>query len=475
MPAVLEEKSTIAAMALDYRERNNLSKKQLADILHCSRKTIYSIEQGEVGPESLNVLNLMNLIEQEAQKPQPVAAQPELEQAVQPPEPELEEEDAGDAPEVPEAVSGWLRRAYNDQPGPPITLCNAVLDDTRDRPSFRGNPDINSIQGLRIAPYQRGLLGRRVMEGYVEYYNSGDTMPELTLGMRGHDYQYDEKTRTLTLFNPVFLIDGFQRVGGALYAAESGGNPYLSARIYLDTDEAWERTKFSKLDTLQVKISPNISIRNRQDEVPFIKMLFELTFDPRFALCRRVQWGQHMKRDELSSAYGQLRILSRLFAHIHPELHLQNSGHREMADRLQKSMQKMGRKVMRENIIYYWQIVDEAFGIRDITNKGGSLQAGQAFNSALARVFSAHKEFWRGTELKVPTELKKKLATFPIKRNEDIRALAQASIDGASNDRLALYFVDCLNRRRPKSKRLAPLPAAAAVFHQFYITGGTMK
>src|SRR4029434_10944417 len=96
----------------------------------------------------------------------------------------------------------------------------------------------------------------------------GEQLPDVELGMRGQRFRETKKDDEYLLQDPVFGIDGKQRIGSAIEYASLHPQAVVrsGAVIHFDTTEQWERERFHKLNATQRKVSPNVLLRNLRDQ-----------------------------------------------------------------------------------------------------------------------------------------------------------------------------------------------------------------
>jgi len=294
-----------------------------------------------------------------------------------------------------------------------IKLISALLDveegDAGDDDVLivRGVIDPNSLERLRVDDYQREQLSPTKIEKIkIGIRNRG--VPDIVLGMRGEQLQV--RPSGMFLYDPVYIIDGLQRVTAAMQKVNRGESvqPRLGALVHINTTEAWERRRFKILNVDRTKLSPNILLRNMRHEFPVMEMFYSLTGERGFVLQGRIQWMQRMRREELISATTFTKVIGRLHSHLGPST--TSSQVDQLANALQRVMEKIGKGVLRDNTKTFFDIIDQAWGVRRVAFKEGATYLHNTFLIALARLFSNHENFWRGNRLMVEASLVRKLA-----------------------------------------------------------------
>jgi hypothetical protein len=218
--------------------------------------------------------------------------------------------------------------------------------------------------------------------------------------------------------------------------------------IFFNSTEEWERERFRILNSLRTKLSPNILARNMRHNFSAVDTLYNLCSDKSFVMCGRICWSQNMSRDHLISAQTFLKVIGFLHSHIGPGRSCQTL---EVARGVQKIMDTgCGRNTFRDNIKTFFDVIDQAFGIRLITFKGGAVYMRFTFLRVLAEVFSNHFDFWKDNRLFVEADLVRKIRLFPLS-DPNIRGLCSAG--GQANKLLYRLLVDHINSGK-RSRRL---------------------
>lgn len=329
-----------------------------------------------------------------------------------------------------------------------VKLINAGLNERPDGEiTAHGWLDLDSMRALRVDDYQREVLGatsgkksslRRAVE-------NGANLPDIMIGMRGSNY--DVRGQAMMLKDRCYIIDGLQRVAAMLHYAE--GHPeeaktlLIGAEVRFSTDKAKEKDLFLVVNTQRIPVSPNVILRNMRTDHPSVLTLYGLSKnEPKFALHDRVSWNQRMARQELVSAL----ILVKLARTLH--VTSGSTGHgraHEMAVTLDAIAKEVGLATFRKNIVAFFDVLDECFGIRKIQYKEVSTQLKGNFLLTVARVFGTHANFWKDGELFVDAPTRRKLAAFPIEE-PNIARLAGAG--NSAMPTLREMLVDHLNKGR---------------------------
>jgi len=329
-----------------------------------------------------------------------------------------------------------------------VKIINAALDETPDREIIlRGSIDPDSLINLRIDDYQREVMPLASLSSLVKAFQGTSSVPDVDLGMRGESYREHEDA--FYLQDPVYIVDGLQRISAALHAMKVDGHlrPRLGAAIHFSTTAEWERTRFRTLNADRSKLSPNILLRNLHATIPVVEMLHLLSQDKDFVLNKRICWSQRQSRDQLISALTMLKVTGALHAHLGPgrgnHLH-------ELAVGLQTTMTKVGRTTMRDNVKLFFDIVDQCWGVRVVAFREGATYLRQTFLWVLATMFSNHVTFWHGNKLYVEKDLLRKIQGFPV-TDPEVRNLASSS--GKARELLYILLLNHVNRGK-RTQRL---------------------
>ncbi len=318
---------------------------------------------------------------------------------------------------------------------------------------LRGVLGPDSLKNLQVASYQREVSPLSSLQELVDAFRNGGRVPDIELGMRGQRFDSGEEG-TFILKDPVFIVDGLQRVSAALHLLGIDGvnPPHLGTMVHFSTTEAWERNRFRILNTSRAKVSPNVLLRNLEDEFSAVADLISLSGDRSFVLGERVGWGQRMQRNQLITALAFLKAVGQLHAHLGGGRHNQ---YYDLARGVNGIRERIGRNRFRANIRRFFDIVDECWGIKRVVYKEGAAQLRTTFLLCLARLFSNHLDFWKGTEefdFFVEAPIIRKIAMFPL-QDPEVSRLAGTS--GKAREILYAMLVDHVNSGK-RSRRLKP-------------------
>lgn len=342
-----------------------------------------------------------------------------------------------------------------------IKIGSAALDQTHSGELvLRGVVDTQSFHRLKVGSYQREILPFAKISELVRAFEAGASVPDIDLGMRGDNFI--ERQGYVYLQDPVYIIDGQQRVTAAIQLLQKGGEilPHIGATIHFGTDEKWERERFRVLNAERTKLSSNILLRNLRDEVEAVEALYGLTTNNNgFVMCGRVCWNQRMKREELLTAITFLKVVGALHSHLGPG---RSTGYHDLALGVQKICDKIGKPTLLANVDLFFETIEQAWGIRRVAFKEGAVYLRATYLNCLALLISRHHDFWRGkgdVKLFVEAGLLRKLALFPI---TDPQVNNLAASGGKSRQILYLLMKNHLNSGK-RTKRLRPRPGNDAL------------
>lgn len=321
-----------------------------------------------------------------------------------------------------------------------VRIENGALDESDIRGGsivLRGRIAPDTLRFLKVdSDYQRPLENRRDI---FEAIKSAKVLPDIDVGVRGQDFVTDGDDYLIR--SPAFVIDGAQRVGTALAILDQNPDAYVAigALIHFGTDKAWEAQRFCDLNTNIRKVSPSLHLRNERERSPAILTLYGLSHTKGLPLYERVCWSQNMRRGELISALV-LAKTSR-FLHSH-RTSLTGPRADQITASLDIACSNISLNTFRQNVMTFFNVVEECWGISAIEYRAAAPQVKGAFLMMLARVFSQHLDFWRGDELHVDYTLRRKLKTFSLV-DPNVRQLAGSG--GSATNLLFQLLVEHIN------------------------------
>jgi hypothetical protein len=334
---------------------------------------------------------------------------------------------------------------------------------------LRGVLSPDSLDLLQVGSYQREILSRSTIEDLREPVKAG-RIPEIVLGVRGQTYT--ERDNAFYLSDPVFIIDGLQRVAAArlIRQTEAGSNPRLGCTVFFGTDPDFERRLFLDLNTTGLKLSPNVVLRDMAPDYAIISDIWMLTrSNHSFALYDRVCWDQRMSRGHLING----RMLARIAGLVHSKFGpTRGSDVKAIASGLQQVADQIGARQVIDNTITYFDLIDECFGLRRVQFKDAASQIKGNFLIALTRLMYSFPDFWEPptrkdampgfrSRLVISRMWREKLRTFPLHEPEIMRL---ASAGGTAMLMLYTYILDHLNKGR-RTRRLVD-PSLTQLFEE---------
>lgn len=345
----------------------------------------------------------------------------------------------------------------------PVRLQNATLDDKEDVIVAHGWLDIEALEGLHVGDYQREVIefGRNLGGGksngrkspILKGLEQGARLPDIILGMRGQ--RFTSRGQNFMLEDDVYIVDGLQRVSAM--KAYATANPELrntmriGAEVRFNTTRDTERDLFTALNTQRKAMSPNVLLRNSRTEFTSIATLYGLSRnEPKFALFGKVCWNQQMSRAEIITAFNVVKAANALHSCFLPGLGRLTGQALNYPPRLEQIVKKVRLATFRDNMITFFDAIDEVWGIRGIKYTDMSPQIRSTFMNTLGQLMADHENFWDGNKLVVDAAAKAKLRQFPITDPTIIRLAGAGTTAGAI---LYNYLRDHMN----KSKRVNQL------------------
>ncbi|MCL2869676.1 hypothetical protein FWF48_02610 [Candidatus Saccharibacteria bacterium] len=336
----------------------------------------------------------------------------------------------------------------------PITIISASLIERNGEVVLRGVIHRDSLMNLQVdRSYQREELTETKISKLAEAMRQGETVPDIDASMRGEEWEAVDD-HTVILKDPVFVVDGQQRLSAAMDVASSGNcDPSLGVLLHMGKNRAWEVDRFEILNSTQTRVAPDILLRNSVEKYPGMNVLFNITNDENFVLYHKVCWNQNMKVGELIRSTALVRAA--LYLHKQVGSYSMH-GAREMALAADKIYEEFGHSIQfRKNIVYFFDLVDECWDIRNITYVREAVHIKALFLTTLAKVLSDHQNFWKQQELFVEVSLRRKLKQFNL-MDPTVRGIIKNSQSSQPHDELYKMIVDHLNSGR-RTYRLRPV------------------
>jgi len=344
-----------------------------------------------------------------------------------------------------------------------IKVIHGALDETpQGEIILRGIIDANSLHLIEVDDYQREVLPLTTIADIMKALETG-TVPDIELAMRGG--RCLDREGSYYLHDGVYVVDGLQRVTAGLELLKKGLTPRIGAVIHFNTTKEWEKERFRILNLFRTKLSPNIVVRNLKDENEAVDLLYRLSTDKNFVLGNRVSWKQRMQRDELVTAVTFLKVVARLHGHV--VTGTKNSNLEQIADALVRLIEITGPNVFRDNVKAFFELVDQAWGVKRIAFKEGASYIRTNFLMCLASLLSDHYDFWgrgqgNGTSehrLFIEKTLANKFHLFPV---SDPQVVNLAGSTGKSRDMLYMLMLQHVNSGK-RTRRLKGRYAEVAV------------
>ncbi len=346
----------------------------------------------------------------------------------------------------------------------PIRILNGGLDDFKGDIIVRGSIDPRSLQDLMVDEYQREALPVTSLSSMLEALADEVVFPDVELGMRGHSVT--EREGVFILKDPVYIVDGQQRVNAAIHFLRSNPDKplRLGAMIHFGTTKAWERERFLATNTSRLKVSSNVILRNMRENSPAIQALYSLsTRDERFVLKGRVCWNQRMTRGEFITATMLTKVAGRLMSHRAPGG--RSSRTQELVPSLDRAINVFGVNIFRENIRTFFDLLDECWGIRRIQFRESAIYMRGTFLFVMAKLLCDHLDFWTKDDdrrLFVDASLRRKIGLFKINDPEIVRLASSA---GKAHEMLYILMRDHINSGK-RTRRLTPRLGALVNFDE---------
>lgn len=288
---------------------------------------------------------------------------------------------------------------------------------TEERLVIRGILDPLTLDGILVDSYQRDIVPGQKVSALMHAARTS-VLPDIELGIRGSKYKsYGEGTQEqyFSITDHVYVIDGYQRINALREVMKHtpAARPRIGALIHVDTTFDWERDRFRILNMERSKVSPNVLLRNsRHDHVGIDTVHSMCLNDHDFKLHGRVSWDQRMARNQLVTAARMCVTISMLHSRFVAGGGSDDS--RDLPRTLDQLQAKIGANKLRSNCRYFFDLIEECWGITNIKYRERSPQLKGTFLKALARFFTDHDQFWKGYELFLQASDRRKLKKFPI-------------------------------------------------------------
>lgn len=350
-----------------------------------------------------------------------------------------------------------------------VKIVNAALEEAPNGSLIlRGTIAVECLKNLKVDEYQREVLaptggGGRSTSRIRKGIEAGNRLPDIELGMRGD--QFAAHGKTVTLHDPVYIIDGLQRVSAMMAHIEEHGTPNgaqpLGATIYLNTTKQAEKERFAILNGPgRIAVSPGVLLRNARDKHPSLLTLYGLSRnDPSFALYGRVSWDQRMKQQEILKALLLVKAATALHSGIHKEILAEHgaakrgeAAENKRASAMDRIAKHIGLQNFRENVKDFFELVDECYGIKNIEYGEAQGHLRGNFLITLGNFIANNQQLWSadGKRIRIDRKSMERFKLFPV-NDPEIRRLCAA---GASMVLPILYnyLLEHMNKHRSKNR-----------------------
>ncbi len=292
-----------------------------------------------------------------------------------------------------------------------IRILNAALQRTPETLVLRGTIDPASLDLIQIGEYQREVLADSKIDSISEDYNDPGAVQDINLGMRGELHQQIDPT-TFDLIDPVYVLDGLQRLTAAKRYRDEKGGLWLGATIRFGTTEAWERERFLRWGLTQTRIGANVALRNLCVDWPVVMHLHQLCADPTFVLADRICWNQKKRKGARAELMTAMQFLGTI-AQLHHFHGANISTHPEaLARGLQRLADRIGIAQLEQNVRAFYGYVDGWWGLRAIEHIKLAVHLKGACMLALAQILNGYVDFWRGNRLFIDVQTSGKFKSF---------------------------------------------------------------
>src|SRR5512139_754824 len=341
---------------------------------------------------------------------------------------------------------------------PVIRLLNSGLsEDDKGEIIAVGFLDVDSMQHLLVDCYQREFLGSVNGKGkgtkIYQAVDGGVRLPSVVIGMRGQ--KFSSRGDTMYLEDPCFIVDGLQRIFTIKQFAHThltkASGLRIGAEIRFNTTFETEKVLFHALNAFRTSMSGNVILRNKMDESKAIGLLHDLTFrHTRSPLFKKVQWNQRMSRGELFTAIALVRVVATLHSDNAGTLSASRGNVDYSASVLDKTLDRVGEQIFRDNVTTFFEVLNEAFDTSHIEFREKATVIKTNFLLTMAQMFAEHVNFWHGRRLVVASVFRKQLSKFPVNDQEVMR------LSASGNMAIPLLY-DILIRHMNKGKRVNKL------------------
>jgi hypothetical protein len=361
-----------------------------------------------------------------------------------------------------------------------IKLHNTLIaehrgSDNKTRRIVRGELDPDSIGFLDFDWYQRGETRPAKLKKLVRGVKERSEFPDIILAMRSGNISDLTNSAVLELRDRVYIVDGLQRVTAFTIAMEDDPSlaVHIGAKVFLDSDINFELDLFSKMNTNHTSMASSVILRNEKEHSRVAATLYGLSGDSAFMLADRVAWNQEADKSEggeLVRGVMLLRLLAAIHSHL---LGAPSLFHRVLTllEACDRRIDAVGLHQARLNLMAFFEMIDEVWGLRKAPVKYGSIYITDAWTQIIARILSNHRDFWHGPQLAISKDA---IRDFKRINPSDPDLIALARGNRLQHELLYQTFLNIMNKGKSTNRyvdRFTLDKAEAAAERQQYSTG----
>lgn len=323
-----------------------------------------------------------------------------------------------------------------------VRVTCGALDTWNGDTVLRAVIDASDLDKLVADEYQRERLNTKKIAALKEAFWAGSRLPDIELSLRTTGV-LREGDGTFWLNDNPYIVDGQQRVIAAMEAMAEDPTitPRLGALIHVGKTAAWERDRFEVVNLGQTRVSSNVTLRNLRHKLLAARLLYGLAVeDEKFVLRGRVTYGQSSRTRDLMSAVTLFKVVGMLHSRMGAA---RSNNVVELAKGLDKIVELTGEKQFVENVETFFDAINVAWGIQEITYGSRSTQMKVNFLMSLARVFNLHRQFWNEEKLQIGGPFLNRMARFNL-ADTFVKELANGSSSSTASDNLFYLLRDHL-------------------------------
>lgn len=340
-----------------------------------------------------------------------------------------------------------------------LKVLNGALDEHNGNIVLRGIISHESYDKIIVPSYQRERRSVGKLKTMIQAIKEGKQLPDIEIGIRGSGYS--EEGGIFLIPHSCAVVDGLQRLTACqrALAEKPELNIRLGAMLHFGTTEKWEKDRFKTVnggDGSRVAVSSNVMLRNSADESISVSSLLKMSEDDKeFVLKGLVSWNQNKSKGELITGMTLLKIIGVLHRHFGPG---RSNRHNELMKSCDKTLGVVGVNNWKSNVRTFFDLVDQAFGLKSIRYTDLSVHILQSFLLTLAQVLADHANFWDGNKLTIEKRDVGKLKQFPI---NDPGVVTMIKSSGNANPILYNHLVSHMDSGR-RTNRLKKWNGQAA-------------